>query len=359
LDKKIKILFLCPYPFDEVASQRFRFEQYFTTLDRYDFKILQKSFYSVETYRILYQQKKYTQKLIGILWGFLKRTIHVLYALSADYVFIHREVTPLGPPVFEWFLAKVMGKKVIYDFDDAIWLQNTSEENIFISRLKSHQKFFKICRWSYKISCCNEYLASYARKQNPQVVIIPTTIDSEVWNPITKIDNNHKLTLGWTGTHSTLPYLSSIKSVFERIINNHPQIVIRIICNKRPDWDLPNLEFITWNRSTEIEDLAGIDIGLMPLPSSPWAKGKCGFKILQYFAMGIPTLASPVGVNTNLIKHGDNGYLCAEEEEWFENIDLLINSGELRGQIGKNGRNTLVKHYSLEVNATNFLRLFV
>jgi len=359
LAKKIKILFLCPYPFDEVASQRFRFEQYFKTLDRNDFKVLQKSFYSVKTFKILYHQKKYIQKLAGILWGFLKRNLHVIQALTADYVFIHREVTPLGPPVFEWIIAKILGKKIIYDFDDAIWIENTSEENIFISGLKMHQKFFKICSWSYKVSCCNEYLATYARKQNPQVYIIPTTIDTENWNPVTRTNNNHKLTLGWTGTHSTLPYLVSIKSVLERIIKKYPQIVIRIICNKRPGWNLPNLEFIPWNRTTEIEDLAGIEIGMMPLPSGPWAQGKCGFKILQYFALGIPALASPVGVNTNLIRHGDNGYLCAGEEEWIENIDLLINSGELRDRIGKNGRNTLIKHYSLEVNAANFLGLFV
>ena len=122
---------------------------------------------------------------------------------------------------------------------------------------------------------------------------------------------------------------------------------------------MPNLEFIPWNKSTEIEDLAAIDIGLMPLPSSPWAKGKCGFKILQYFALGIPALASPVGFNTHLIRHGDNGYMCAGEEAWIENIELLINSRELRGRIGKNGRDTLINHYSLEVNTTNFLGLFV
>ena len=357
--RKIKILFLSPYPYDEGASQRFRFEQYFSVLDRNNFKIRQKSFYNIKTYKILYLRKKYARKLAGIIWGFLKRNVHVLYALSADYVFIHREITPLGPPVFEWIIAKIMGKKIIYDFDDAIWLQNTSEENIFISKLKYHQKFFKICKWSYKISCCNEYLAANARKKNPQVFIIPTTIDAERWSPIAKINNENRLILGWTGTHSTLPYLTSIKSVLEGVIKKHPQIGIRIICNKKPDWTMPNLEFIPWNKSTEIEDLAAIDIGLMPLPSSPWAKGKCGFKILQYFALGIPALASPVGFNTHLIRHGDNGYMCAGEEAWIENIELLINSRELRGRIGKNGRDTLINHYSLEVNTTNFLGLFV
>jgi len=324
-----------------------------------DFKIWHKSFYSEKTYKILYENKKYVQKTAGILWGFLRRKIHVLYALTADYVFIHREVTPLGPPVFEWILVKIMSKKIIYDFDDAIWLRNNSVENIIISKLKSHQKFFKLCRWSYKISCCNEYLASYAREQNDQIHIIPTTIDTDHWNPISKTNNNHRITIGWTGTHSTLPYLLSIKSVLERITKKHPQIVIRIICNKRPEWSLPNLEFISWSKSKEVEDLTGIDIGLMPLPSNPWALGKCGFKILQYFALGIPAIASPVGVNNKLIRHGNNGYLCGKEEEWIQYIELLINSRKLRDQIAENRRDTLVRHYSLEANVTNFLGLFV
>jgi glycosyltransferase involved in cell wall biosynthesis len=288
----------------------------------------------------------------------IKRKMHLFYALSADYIFIHRELTPLGPPVFEWILTKIMRKKIIYDFDDAIWLENTSEGNRFISRLKMPQKVFKICRWSYKVSCCNEYLASNIRRYNSRVSIIPTTIDTRIWNPIKERYRNQPVTLGWTGTHSTLPYLLSIRSAVEKILNKYPQLVFRIICNKRPDWDIPNLEFLTWNKSTEIQDLAGIDIGLMPLPSNSWAKGKCGFKILQYFALGIPAVASPVGLNTNLIRHGDNGYLCSGKEEWIRNIDMLINSGELRDEIGNNGRKTLAKHYSLEANTTNFLGLF-
>jgi glycosyltransferase involved in cell wall biosynthesis len=358
LARKTKILFLSPYPFDEVASQRFRFELYFSTLEKKNFKFLQKSFYSKRTYKILYQTGKKFHKLTGTLWGFVKRNVHILCALSVDYVFIHREATPLGPPVYEWILAKIMRKKIIYDFDDAIWLENTSQENRFISKLKMPQKVFKICKWSHKVSCCNEYLASNVRKYNAKVSIIPTTLDTRIWNPIKKTDRNHPVTLGWTGTHSTLPYLLSIRSALEKIIEQYPQTVIRIICNKRPDWKIPNLEFLTWNRSTEIKDLAGIDIGMMPLPSNPWTKGKCGFKILQYFALGIPAVASPVGLNNNLISHGKNGYLCTSEEEWISTIDVLINSQALREKTGNKGRDTLDKHYSLKVNATNFLDLF-
>ena len=356
--RKKKILFLCPYPQDEVASQRFRFEQYFGVLDKNNFTILQKSFYTRGTYKILYIPGKYLQKGTGILWGFIKRIIHLIHAFSADFVFIHRELAPLGPPVFEWILAKIMRKKIIYDFDDAIWLDNTSEENKLITRMKMPEKVFNICSWCYKVSCCNEYLASGVRRYNAQISIIPTTIDTRIWDPVIKKNANHPLTLGWTGTHSTLPYLLLIKPALEKILNKYPQLVLRIICNKRPDWESPNLEFIPWNKSTEIRDLAGIDIGLMPLPSNAWTLGKCGFKILQYFALAIPAVASPVGFNTELIKDGKSGYLCSNDTEWIQNLDLLINSEKLRHEVGLNGRRVLENYYSLEVNARNFLRLF-
>jgi glycosyltransferase involved in cell wall biosynthesis len=118
------------------------------------------------------------------------------------------------------------------------------------------------------------------------------------------------------------------------------------------------MQFILWNKKTEVEDLSGIDIGLMPLPDTEWAKGKCGFKILEYFSMGIPAVASPVGVNRNIIQHGKNGFLCTDSQEWMENLNLLLQSKELREQLGKAGRRLVTKIYSPEVNSTNFLGLF-
>jgi glycosyltransferase involved in cell wall biosynthesis len=298
-------------------------------------------------------------KVAGIIYGFLKRIVHLIYCISPDYIFIHRELTPVGPPVFEWLIAKILRKKIIYDFDDAIWYPNTSEENKFVSNLKWHKKFHSICKWSFRISCCNNFLAEQAGKNNLNIKIIPTTIDTARFFKNKVMDrNNDRIIIGWTGTHSTLPYLDIIIDQVQQITKLHPDILFRIICNKKPDWNFSNIQFIQWNKSTEIHDLSDISIGVMPLPDSDWSRGKCGFKILQYFALGIPAIASPVGINREIIDHGKNGFLCNNKNEWFDYLHKLIESSELREELGRNGRITVEKNYSLDVNRTNFLDLF-
>ena len=356
---QIKILFLCPYPHDEVASQRFRFEQYFKVLNASNIQFSQKSFYSRWAYKVLYLEGRFLLKIIGTIYGFFRRIVHFFYCISPNFIFIHREITPIGPPVFEWLITRVLRKKIIYDFDDAIWLSNTSEENRFIAGLKYHKKFHSICSWSYKISCCNDFLADHAGKNNEHITIIPTTIDIiKFSNEEIKIRDNEHIIIGWTGTHSTLPYLSPVIDLVQQVIELHSNVLFRIICNKKPEWDFPKMQFIPWNKYTEVQDLGGINIGIMPLPDSDWTRGKCGFKILQYFALGIPAIASPVGVNNEIIQHGKNGFICRDKNEWLDHLNLLIGSRELREKLGEYGHETVQGNYSLEVNRTNFLDLF-
>ena len=356
--QKIKIIFLCPYPFDEVASQRFRFEQYFGFLEKHNFRYSCHSFYSAWTYSILYRKNNLLQKVAGTSLGFIRRIIHIFYSITADFVFLHRELTPIGPPVYEWILARVMRKKIIYDFDDAIWLPNTSIENRLVSKLKWHNKFFSVCRWSHKINCCNKFLADIARSYNPHVITIPTMPDPLKFAKISDAEGKERITIGWTGTHSTMPYLSPLVEVIKKVIEQHPNVDFRMICNKEPEWKIQNMQYIPWNKKTEVDDLSGIDIGLMPLPDTDWAEGKCGFKILQYFSMGIPAIASKVGVNKEIIEPGKNGYLCSNSKEWHESLCLLVESGELRKKLGQNGRQLAEETYSPELYSINFLGLF-
>jgi len=358
MNQSKKVIFLYPYPEDEVASQRFRFEQYLHLLSQNNIHFHCLSFYTRWFYNILYDDKKYFLKFIGLLTGVLRRLIHLVYCISSDYVFIHRELTPIGPPIFEWLITKVLRKKVIYDFDDAIWLPNTSAENKLAASIKFHKKFNSICRWSYKISCCNDFLANYANQFNSNIQINPTTIDTSKFYPPDHSKNANWLTIGWTGTQSTVSYLESIKGSLERILNEGEKVKLLVICNKKPKWDINNYEYIKWSKESEFSDLAKIDIGLMPLPESEWAKGKCGFKILQYFSAGIPAIASNVGVNSSLIVHGKNGYLCNNERDWYNYIKALIQSKEMRKQMGLIGCDLVKNHFSLTSNTLNFLRLF-
>jgi glycosyltransferase involved in cell wall biosynthesis len=355
----MKILFLVPYPVGESPSQRFRFEQYFDVLKKNGIAFSVESFWSLDAWKILYKPGNGLAKAMWLKIGFWMRFWHVIKAVDYNWVFIHRECTPIGPPVFEFILAKIFGKKIIYDFDDAIWLPNTSEENKLAGWLKFHGKVKLICRWSYRVSCGNVWLADYARQFNSKVVVNPTTIDTEnLHNPnlfsSRKQDDN--VVIGWTGTHSTLPYLNELIPVLQRLEKKFP-ITVRIISNKNPELPLQRFEFVPWKKETEIQDLNAFDIGLMPLTDDAWAKGKCGFKALQYMALEIPCVASPVGVNSDIIRHGLNGFLCASQHEWEQTLAAIIAEKEMQKKVGVAGRQTVVESFSVLSNTSAFLGL--
>jgi len=357
------ILIICPYPLGHAPSQRFRFEQYLSQLSQVGFHWVAKPFYSVETWKILYEPGMYGRKFFGLVQGFFSRIGTLFSVASYDYVLIHREATPVGPPLFEFLTAHLFGRKIIYDFDDSIWLPNTSAENKLAAKLKWHSKVAAICRWSYRISGGNRYLCEFACQYNPRTTINPTTIDTDaLHNPQRYAPSNtHKslITIGWTGTHSTLKYLEALEPVLASLeMKFQNQIQFLVIANKPPRLNLKTLKFVPWTVEREVEDLLHMDIGIMPLTDDLWAKGKCGFKALQYMALQIPTLASPVGVNTEIIQHGENGLLCNSDEEWESNLTQLIENNQVRRSLGKAARETVVARYSVSSNTSNFLSLF-
>ena len=356
-----KILFLFPYPLGESPSQRFRFEQYLGILQTRA-SVETQSFWDLATWKVLYKPGFGFLKWMGLVKGFARRAVMISRAPRYDFIFIHRECTPVGPPVFEWLLAKVLGKKIVYDFDDAIWLPNTSDENKIATALKWHGKVGAICAWSYRISCGNDYLASYARQFNKNVVVNPTTIDTEnLHNPARYPSpaTSERTVIGWTGTHSTLKYLDPLVPVLQRLEKKYPdRIEFLIIANKAPQFALQHLTFLPWNKAREIEDLMRMEIGIMPLTDDIWAKGKCGFKALQYMALGIPTITSPVGVNPAIVDSAV-GYLATTPEEWEAALEKLLNAPSLRRQMGEHGRKKIIASYSVVSNTATFLSLFV
>jgi glycosyltransferase involved in cell wall biosynthesis len=314
-------------------------------------------FLDASTNRILYQPGRVPQKILGILRGFLRRWFHLFKANRVDYVFIHREATPLGPPWAEWLLAKVLRKKIIYDFDDAIWLRDASSVNSVSLLLKWSSKVPAVCRWSHAVSAGNAYLATFAQQHAQRVVINPTTIDTEQHHYRLQNQATERPVIGWTGSHSTLKYLEPLVPVFQQLEQVYDFKLV-VIANRPPAITLPSLEFVPWRIDTEIDDLLRFHVGLMPLPDDPWAQGKCGFKALQYLALGIPALVSPVGVNSEIVEHGVEGYHCTTDEDWYACISKLLTDAELRTRMGQAGRQKVVDHYSVRSNCENFLSLF-
>jgi glycosyltransferase involved in cell wall biosynthesis len=356
-----KILFLVPYPLKESPSQRFRFEQYFNLLEHHNHRYKVQSFLNSQNWQLFFKPGNDFSKALALAGGFIKRILILFEAPAYDFVFIHREITPVGPPVFEWIIAKILKRKIIYDFDDMIWLTDRQNESILLRVAKWRSKVRSICYWAYRVSCGNNYLCNFAYHINPGTRLNPTTVDTENWHspdlyPVIKDDT--RIILGWTGSHSTLKYLTEIEDILQKVEQEYPMVRIRIIADQKPSLQLQTLEFIPWNVKTEVQDLLQFDIGLMPLPDNEWAKGKCGFKIIQYLSLGIPAIASPVGVNADIIQDGVTGFLCHSSEAWFKAIKTLIEDKNLRRAFGERGREFIQRTYSTASNSSNFLKLF-
>ncbi|MFN7013942.1 MAG: glycosyltransferase family 4 protein [Bacteroidia bacterium] len=274
-----------------------------------------------------------------------------------DIIFIQRECFMLGTSFFEKQFAKSRAK-IIFDFDDSIWLQNVSEANKTFAWLKKPEKTSEIIRYSNLVFAGNNYLKEYALNFNKNILVIPTTIDTQEYFPKKKLKSG-KLTIGWSGSITTIQHFEYAVDFLLRLKNKYNEIIeIKVIGDANYKNEKLGVVGKAWNKETEIEDLQQFDIGIMPLPDDEWAKGKCGLKGLQYMALEIPTVMSPVGVNTEIIRDGENGFLAATEEEWIEKLSLLIESPDLREKLGKAGRKTVVEKYSVEANKQKYLDAF-
>lgn len=357
MEKKKEILFIAQYPENISPGQRFRFELYKDILEENGFAITTRSFLDKEGYDIIHQQGFLISKSIAVLKGFFRRLVHIFSISHYDYIFLQREAAPLGPPIFEWLYIKVFKKKVIFDFDDAIWMAQISEHNSLALALKNVNKVTKICKWSYKVSCGNEYLCNYARKYNNNVIYNPTCVDTDRRHNIITNHDVERITIGWTGSFSTLKYLETVIPVLKKLQEKY-DFDIKIICNQKPAFEIKNLHYVAWSEQKEVAELATCQIGLMPLTNDEWSEGKCGFKLIQYLSLEIPAVSSPVGVNKKIIEHGVNGYLCDTDEDWYNAIEKMMLDAELRKRMGKEGRKKIIDQYSLQSNKANFLNLF-
>lgn len=352
-----RILFIAPYPVDQAPSQRFRFEQYIPALESSNYEVKIAPFLSAKDWAPLYKKGSFLRKAWSMIRSFFRRFGLMFQLRKYDYIFIHREASMVGPPVFEFLLSKILRRKFIYDFDDAIWLPNYSASNAKFHRLKAYGKVKNIIRWADEVVVGNNFLADYAKQFNDNVQIIPTTID--LVNVHNKVSSQSEdcIRIGWTGSHTTMEYLPLLLPALKALEKKYP-IKFRVISNHPPELDLDCLEYVPWNKETEIADLAAIQIGVMPLKDSVWAKGKCGFKGLQYMALQIPAVMSNVGVNSQIIQNGINGFLVDEPNDWIITLENLIQSQELREKIGKSGYQTVQDNYSVTSNTSKYLDLF-
>lgn len=352
------VLFLVPYPPKTAPSQRFRVELYEPMLREHGIRYDLAGFMDEQTWKIIFSRGHHLQKVFGILKGYARRVLHMAKALRYDYVFIHREAAPLGPPIFEWILTRLLRKKIIYDFDDAIWIPNVSASNKMARWLKAFWKVKYICRWSTVVTGGNEYLNGYARQHGARkTIFLPTCVDVVRGHRVIKQHGDHKPVIGWTGSHSTLFYLDDIIPILQEL-QEELDFTFLVIADKAPALDLKDWKFLHWKEATEAEDLLNMDIGIMPLRADAWSEGKCGFKLIQYLSCGIPAIAHPIGVNKDIVEDGRNGFLCQTTQDWKAKLRLLLTDWKRRKELGSNGREKIVCAYSIQSQEEKFLSLF-
>jgi glycosyltransferase involved in cell wall biosynthesis len=341
-----RLLYIAPHRPGRSPGQRFRFEQFEPYLKEQGFQITKSYVINAWDDRIFYKRGYYLLKIFIGIKGLFIRMRDVFRANRFDIIFVYREAHFIGSTFFEYLFAKSKAR-LVYDFDDAIWLNDTSDGNSNLKWLKRPEKTGRIIELSDLVIAGNSYLAEYAQIFNDRTIIIPTTIDTQ-YHKTRRKEAGKSICIGWTGSSTTLkhfkaaiPFLLKLKAIYKEAISFKVIVDVEYKCAEL------NLVSTRWSAETEIEELDSIDIGIMPLPDDQWSKGKCGFKGIQYMALEKPAVMSPVGVNVDIIEEGKSGYLANSENEWVSKLSLLIDSEELRKCIGQAGRATIEERFSL------------
>jgi len=352
-----RILFVSAHPRGFAPSQRFRFEQYVDFLADHRFETTFSPIVREDEYPLLYAAGNTTRKAQIFARGLATRLGQSLRRPRADFVIVQREAIQLGTTVYESALARSRAK-LVFDFDDAIWLPDASPANRRMSWLKRPGKVPRLIGLADQVWAGNRYLADYAWRFNQDVQIVPTTVDTDRHRPRPREETGGPVCLGWTGSPSTLKHFELAVPVLLRLRDRFgDRIAFKVIGDAAYREEALGIRGTPWREQTEIEDLGSIDIGLMPLPDDEWAKGKCGLKALQFMAMELPVVTSPVGVNTEIIDDGHNGYLARSEDEWFERLSALIESADTRRAVGRAARQTVVDRYSVASQRERYLAL--
>jgi glycosyltransferase involved in cell wall biosynthesis len=344
----LRVLVLAPYPPRTAPSQRFRFEQYLDLLRDEGYELDVRPLLDSETSAVLASPGRLTRRAAVAARAAAQRLRDVVGGRSYNVAFVHREAFPFGFPLFERSLS-ALGTPYIYDLDDAIYLPPGGRPRFSAFR---HRKAATIAGHASVVTAGNQDLARWAREHNDDVRLIPTTIDTELYRPRPAREPTGAVCVGWSGSRHTAIYLEAVAPVL-RELQQETGVRLRVIGDERYTIPGAEVEALPWREETELEDLAEIDIGLMPMPDDDWARGKCGLKALQYMALEIPAVISPVGVNVE-IAQGGAALLASSPREWREAILGLIESAKRRSKLGALGRERVEEGYSVRANLPRY-----
>ncbi len=349
-----RILVVCPYPQGTAAGQRLKYEQYIDDWRANGFEVDIAPFMDPATWAVVYKKGHTLQKVLGTLKGTLRRVRDLARVRQYDVLYVFMYVTPVGSSLFERaFLG--LAKKVVFDLEDNRFLGAAKEARQFFNLLRSTGKTEVLVRKAAHVITSSPALNSYCETVNRpgHCTYITSSIDTDRFVPAGRYSNDATPVIGWTGTFSTRPYLDLLRPVFLRL-KQHRDFKLLVIGDFAYEFKEMGLEVIRWTAANEVADLQKIDIGVYPLPIDDWAMGKSGLKAIQYMAFGLPAVCTDISTVQQFIRHGENGFLVKQEDEWVTTLTTLIDNPSLRKRVGMAARQTAMERFSKQVVKTQY-----
>ncbi len=347
----MKVLLLSRY--DRLgASSRVRTFQYIPRLKEHSIEIITAPLFTNDYLRHYYRTGK--KDRVQVATAYLRRVVQLAGSRRYDLLWIEKELFPFLPAWGE-SLLHLLGKPYVVDYDDAVFHNYDLHPNPVVRSLLGC-KIDTVMAGAALVVAGNDYLADRAcRAGAKKVACLPSVIDLERYR-VALPDADRPFTVGWIGSPSISHYLDVAGSALVEVCRQGTSRMVLVGAGRVA---LPGitLEQRTWSEETEVADIGTFDAGIMPLPDSAWERGKCGFKLIQYMACGIPVVASPVGVNREIVEHGVNGFLASTQKEWVRALTVLRDNPALRREMGQAGRAKVEREYCLQVTAPRMLRL--
>jgi len=325
------------------ASSRLRMLQYLPYFRENGIEVKVHHLLDDRYLKTLYDKKK--RVLNTIFLAYLGRLFQLLKSKQYDLLWIEKELFPMLPAWFEQ-LIRFLGIPYVVDYDDAVFHNYDLHPNKWVRKILG-MKIDRVMKNSSLVVAGNDYLATRARRAGAtQVEIFPTVIDINRYQLAQK-ESDFFFTVGWIGSLSTAEYLLDIRSALVEI-GKRDKTMLCIVGAKDVEIQGITTQEKIWTEKTEVNDISSFDIGIMPLRNNSWDRGKCGYKLIQYMACGKPVVASPVGVNNQIVEHGVNGFLAETELEWIEALRTLRDNPELRAKMGAAARKKVIEKYTIQ-----------
>ncbi len=347
----MRVLGLATYPV-EAAATRFRMIQFIEPLAEQGIELSVYPFIDSSLYGSLYNRSQWPRTALGLSLAAVRRVRELVRARNADVVFVQREAMMFGPPLVEWLTVNLHGCPMVLDLDDATYVSYKSPTYGRIgSMLKWFSKTNDLISWSRLVTCGNREIAAYVTSKGRQAVVIPTVVDTTCFRPLAERQTSDVPVIGWIGTHSTFPYVKTIFPVLERLARDY-RFRLRLVGTGADNVVIPGVEIenLAWKLEREIADFQSLDIGIYPIVEDNWSVGKSCFKAVQYMAVGVPFVVSPVGACHDIAEANRTHFVARTEEEWYEYLSQLLSDADLRQRMGEAGRSYAVQHYSIEAH---------